>query len=103
VQKNAVLLPQRAVLENPEGGKVVMTVSPENTVAPRPVQVAQWKGDQWVVTDGLVAGDKVMTDGFMKAPPGTPVQPVIAGADAQPAVVDSAAQVNAPVATEQKQ
>ena len=54
VQKNAVLLPQRAVLENPEGGKVVMTVSPENTVAPRPVQVAQWKGDQWVVTDGLV-------------------------------------------------
>lgn len=79
VQKDAVLLPQRAVLENPAGGKVVMTVSPENTVAPRPVEVAQWKGDQWVVTKGLTAGDKVMTDGFMKAPPGTPVQPVIAG------------------------
>ncbi len=79
VQKDAVLLPQRAVLENPAGGKVVMTVSPENTVAPRPVEVAQWKGDQWVVTKGLAAGDKVITDGFMKAPPGTPVQPVIAG------------------------
>lgn len=101
VQKDAVLLPQRAVLENPEGGgKVVMTVSPENTVAPRPVQVAQWKGDQWVITEGLVAGDKVITDGFMKAPPGTPVQAVIAGAKEQPEAVAPA--TPAP-ATEQKQ
>ncbi|HEX4856301.1 MAG TPA: efflux RND transporter periplasmic adaptor subunit, partial [Limnobacter sp.] len=86
VQKDAVLVPQRAVLENPAGGKIVMTVSPENTVAPRPVQVAQWKGDQWLVTQGLATGDKVITDGFMKAPPGTPVKPVIAGgADTAPA------------------
>lgn len=105
VQKDAVLLPQRAVLENPAGGKVVMTVSPENTVAPRPVEVAQWKGDQWVVTKGLAAGDKVITDGFMKAPPGTPVTPVIAGnagnaADAKQAPAQPAA---APEATETKQ
>ena len=83
IQKDAVLLPQRAVLESPDGGKIVMTVSPENTVAPRPVQVAQWKGDQWVVTEGLKAGDKVITDGFMKAPPGTPVKPVIAGVNVE--------------------
>lgn len=83
VQKNAVLVPQRAVLENPEGGKVVMTVSPENTVASRPVQVAQWKGDQWVVTEGLANGDKVITDGFVKAPPGTQVQAVLSPAQKQ--------------------
>ena len=83
VQKDAVLLPQRAVLENPAGGKIVMTVSPDNTVAPRPVEVAQWMGDLWVVTSGLAAGDKVITDGFMKAPPGTRVQPVIPGVDAK--------------------
>ncbi|MCZ8016107.1 MAG: efflux RND transporter periplasmic adaptor subunit [Limnobacter sp.] len=102
VQKDAVLLPQRAVLENPAGGKVVMTVSPENTVAPRPVEVAQWKGDQWVVTKGLANGDKVITDGFMKAPPGTPVKPVIAGdaAQAQQAPAQPAA---TPEATETKQ
>ncbi|HEX4842362.1 MAG TPA: efflux RND transporter periplasmic adaptor subunit [Limnobacter sp.] len=82
VQKDAVLVPQRAVLENPAGGKIVMTVSPENTVAPRPVQVAQWNADQWVITSGLQAGDKVITDGFMKAPPGTPVTPVVSGAQA---------------------
>lgn len=75
VQKDAVLVPQRAVLENPAGGKIVMTVGPENTVAPRPVQVAQWKGDQWVVTDGLKSGDMVITDGFMKAPLEHPYNP----------------------------
>lgn len=77
VQKNAVLLPQRAVLQSPMGGKIVMTVGEGNKVAPRPVQVAQWSGEQWVVTSGLKAGDKVITDGFMKAPPGTPVNPVL--------------------------
>ena len=60
-----------------------MTVNAENKVEPRPVQVAQWAGSQWVVNSGLAAGDKVITDGFMKAPPGTPVQPVDAAAPAQ--------------------
>lgn len=85
VRKDSILVPQRAVLENPEGGKVVMTVAPDNTVAPRPVQVAQWARDQWLVTEGLQAGDVVITDGFMKAPPGTPVKPVQAGQSAQEA------------------
>jgi membrane fusion protein (multidrug efflux system) len=82
VQKNSMLLPQRAVLQGPMGAKIVMTVGADNKVAPRPVEVAQWAGDQWVVTKGLQAGDKVMTDGFMKAPPGTPVQPMLADAKA---------------------
>lgn len=81
IQKNAMVLPQRAVLQNPMGGKIVMTVGADGKVAPRPVEVAQWSGDQWVVTGGLQAGDKVMTDGFIKAPPGTPVQAVPAGAE----------------------
>ncbi len=89
-QQAAILLPQRAVLENPAGGKVVMTVGPESKVAPRPVDVAQWQGDQWVITSGLKAGEQVITDGFMKAPPGTPVTPQLANdssgeAAAQPA------------------
>ncbi|WP_370263662.1 efflux RND transporter periplasmic adaptor subunit [Limnobacter sp.] len=90
VQNQAVLVPQRAVLENPAGGKIVMTVSPERTVAPRPVQVAQWSGDQWLITNGLKAGDQVITDGFMKAPPGTPVTPVLEGDAASAAKPDQA-------------
>lgn len=79
VQPQAITLPQRAVIQNPMGGKIVMTVSPENTVAPRPVEVAQWEANQWVITSGLQAGDLVLTDGYIKAQPGTPVLPVING------------------------
>lgn len=83
VQKNAVLLPQRAVLESPMGGKIVMTVAQGNKVAPRPVKVAQWAGEQWLITDGLAAGDLVMVDGFAKAMPGTVVKPVLEQKQAQ--------------------
>lgn len=79
VQPNAITLPQRAVIQSPMGGKIVMTVSSEGTVAPRPVQVAQWEGDQWVITSGLQAGDLVLTDGYIKAQPGTPVTPMLDG------------------------
>lgn len=79
VQKGAITLPQRAVIQSPMGGKIVMTVSPENTVAPRPVTVAQWEGDQWVITSGLKDGDLVLTDGYIKAQPGSPVKPMIQG------------------------
>ncbi|NJM32610.1 MAG: hypothetical protein HC848_06830 [Limnobacter sp.] len=51
-----------------------MTIGADSKVAPKPVQVAQWEGDRWVVTSGLQAGDQVLTGGFMKAQPGTPVQ-----------------------------
>lgn len=78
-QLGAITLPQRAVLQNPMGGKIVMTVTPDNTVAPRPVQVAQWEGDQWVITGGLQDGDVVMTDGFVKAQPGSKVTPLLDG------------------------
>jgi membrane fusion protein (multidrug efflux system) len=62
---NAVLIPQQAVTRN-EKGNTVMIVADDGSVAPRAVQVSQSKGSNWVVTDGLKPGDKVMIDGFIK-------------------------------------
>ena len=62
---NAVLIPQQAVTRN-ERGNTVMIVADDGSVAPRAVQVSQSKGSNWVVTDGLKPGDKVMIDGFIK-------------------------------------
>jgi len=62
---NAVLIPQQAVTRN-EKGNTVMVVAEDGSVAPRPVQISQSKGTNWVVTDGLKSGDKVMIDGFIK-------------------------------------
>lgn len=71
---NAVTVQQRAVLENPQGGKFVYVVDDKGTAQPRPVEVGQWAGEQWVITSGLKAGEKVITDGLMKIGPGAPVK-----------------------------
>lgn len=69
----AIAIPQRAVLEGPNT-KIVMTVNAEGMVEPRPVQVGDWSGQDWVITGGLNPGDKVIVDGVVKARPGSPVK-----------------------------
>ena len=63
--ENAALIPQQAVTRN-EKGNFVMTVAEDGSVAPRPVQISQSSGNNWVVTSGLKAGEKVMVDGLIK-------------------------------------
>ncbi|MFZ5861756.1 MAG: efflux RND transporter periplasmic adaptor subunit [Nitrospirota bacterium] len=72
VRPNAIAIPQRAVLEGP-GAKIVMTVNKEGIVEQRPVQVSDWSGTEWIITNGLNPGDTVIVDGVVKARPGSPV------------------------------
>jgi membrane fusion protein (multidrug efflux system) len=81
---NAVTVPQRAVLEGPQG-KFVYVVDEKGTAQPRPVQAGQWSGDQWVITSGLKGGERVIVDGVMKLGPGAPVKVAEAKPAAQPA------------------
>jgi membrane fusion protein (multidrug efflux system) len=69
---NAIAIPQRAVLEGP-GAKIVMIVNAQGVVEPRPVEVSDWSGTEWVITGGLNPGDTVIVDGVVKARPGSPV------------------------------
>jgi len=79
----AIAIPQRAVLEGPNT-KIVMTVNAQGVVEPRPVQVGDWSGEDWVITGGLNAGDQVIVDGIVKARPGSSVKIVQAPAANQP-------------------
>jgi membrane fusion protein (multidrug efflux system) len=74
VVPNAVSVPQRALLESPQGGKFVYVVDEKGTAQPRPVEAGDWAGDNWIVSKGLNAGDKVIVDGVMKLGPGAPVK-----------------------------
>lgn len=80
ISPQAILVPQPAVLINPDGSASVMLVS-SNQVSTRPVQIGQAVGNDWIVKSGLNAGDVVMVDGFQKVRPGMTVTPV----PAQPA------------------
>lgn len=76
VRQGVYKVPQRAVLDGPQG-KFVYVADAQNKSAMRPVQVSEWQGDTWVVTDGLKPGDRVIVDGvakLMMMPPGVPVQ-----------------------------
>src|SRR5262249_4622730 len=53
VRPNAITVPQRAVLEGPQG-KFVYVVDEKNTAQARPVQAGEWAGkDQWIITEGV--------------------------------------------------
>src|SRR5687768_8460241 len=70
---NAVTVPQRAVLEGPQG-KFVYVVDEKSTAQARPVEAGQWSGDRWVISSGLKGGERVIVDGVMKIGPGAPVK-----------------------------
>lgn len=82
---NAVKVPQRAVLEGPQG-KFVYLVNDKSQAEVRPIEVGEWAGDAWIITSGLKAGERVILDGVMKLGPGAPVKVAdTAKADAKPA------------------
>jgi len=70
---NAVTIPQRAVLEGPQG-KFVYLVNDKSQAEARPVEAGEWSGDSWVITSGLNAGERVIVDGVLKLAPGAPVK-----------------------------
>lgn len=72
VRPAAFKIPQRAILEGPQG-KFVYVVDGEGKAAIRPIEVGEWTGEDWVVTKGLDAGDVVIVDGVLKLGPGAPV------------------------------
>jgi len=72
---NAMLLPQQAVTRSSQGDSV-MVVAPDGKVAPRTVKVGGDQGGQWVILEGLKAGEQVMVAGFQKLRPNAPVKPV---------------------------
>ncbi len=80
-QVGALLIPQRAVTEL-QGGHQVAVVGSDNKVSIRPVKVGDRVGNQWIVTDGLKAGERVVVEGLLKVREGTPVKAVPAPPDA---------------------
>ena len=75
VKTEAILVPQRAVQQGPKG-PVLYVVANGDKVEIRDVQATSWQGNQWLIEDGLHAGEQVVVGGFQRIMPGVPVKPV---------------------------
>jgi membrane fusion protein (multidrug efflux system) len=92
--QSAILVPQAALLQN-EQSRIVMVVGPDGKAQSRAVTIANWLGNDAIITAGLNDGDQVITDNLVKVRVGTAVQPKdAAGAAPAPAA--------APVKTSQR-
>ena len=80
-RKNALLVPERAVIQS-QADHLVMTVGADNKVVPVPVKLGTVINGKVIVESGLTAGQKVIVDGLMKAKPGSVVNPTLASAPA---------------------
>ena len=68
------VLPQAAVLTS-DLGRYVYVVNDRNEVEARTIIVGDWVGKDWVVLEGLNAGDQVVVDNIIKLSPGSIVEP----------------------------
>jgi len=74
IKKNALIVPQRAVTEL-QGSYQVSVVGKDNKVSIRPVQVGESIGPNWIIQDGLKAGEFVVAEGSQKVSEGTLITP----------------------------
>jgi membrane fusion protein (multidrug efflux system) len=72
----AIVLPQQALQRDPAGNPSVQLVNADSKIEKRPIRLGQALGAQWLVLDGLKAGERAMVDGFQKARVGQAVTPV---------------------------
>jgi len=75
VKTDVILVPQRAVQQGPKG-PMVFVVGEGDKVEMRPVQASGWQGNQWLIDEGLQAGERIIVEGIHKVAPGAPVKPV---------------------------
>ena len=77
----AILLPQSVVSRNTKGEATTMIVGADQKVELRVIQASRTHGANWIISGGLKAGDRVITDNLQKIRPGAVVKAV----DATPA------------------
>lgn len=85
IRLQSILLPQRAVLQG-EKGHYVWVIDKDGKAARRAVEIGDWQGNGWFINHGLIAGERVVVDGAIRASPGAAVKII----DAPPAPPNAA-------------
>lgn len=73
ILKNAILIPQKCVIHTQKGSSV-MKVDKEDVVAVAPVEIGATVGDKYLIFKGVEPGDRIISEGIVKARPGAKVR-----------------------------
>jgi len=71
--QRGLLVPQIAVARDAKGNASAMLVTSDGTIEKRDISVSRTIGDDWLVSDGLSDGDRVVVAGLQKIQPGMQV------------------------------
>jgi membrane fusion protein (multidrug efflux system) len=74
VLEDGILVPQQGIARDAKGNASALVVAADGTVEQRTVEVSRTIGDKWLVSSGLLAGDRVIVEGLQKVQPGMPVE-----------------------------
>jgi multidrug efflux system membrane fusion protein len=71
--QNVVTVPSQAV-QTGESGLFVFVITPENAVQLKPVKTGKSYGGETIIESGILAGERVVTDGHLRLTPGATVE-----------------------------
>lgn len=69
ILKNAILIPQKCLVHTQQG-YIVMALDKDDVVSIKPVEVDVTIGDMYLVKKGLTGGERIISEGIVKARPG---------------------------------
>lgn len=75
VRESAITIPQRSIVRTADGKPLVYVAKEDSTAEARPVVLGQAIGSEWVIENGLKAGEKIVVDGAQKVQPGGKIAP----------------------------
>lgn len=78
LDENAITVPQQGVTRNQQGQATALILNKENKVEQRVLTTSSTAGNKWIVSSGLVAGDRVIVEGLQKVKPGASATAVAA-------------------------
>lgn len=76
VNPDALLVPQQGVTRNQRGEATAIFVGANDTAEQRVITTDRAIGNEWLVSSGVKAGDRIIVQNLQKIRPGMPVKPV---------------------------
>ena len=74
--RQAILVPQQGISRDSKGNAVALVINADSKAEQRAVVTDRTVGDKWLVSKGLLPGERLIVEGLLRIQPGQSVRPV---------------------------